>query len=600
MNAAPRSRGAADASERADANLFMAAALWQGLVEEGVRIACVCPGSRSTPLAVAAHHQAGLEVLVHLDERSAGFYALGAAKAGAGPVALVCTSGTAAANFLPAVVEASLACVPLVVLTADRPPELRDVGAAQTIDQVHLFGSHVRWFHETPAPGPDGPEPEKVRAVARRAVHTARRSRPGPVHWNLPFREPLSPSAEALDELATPRASVPAPPGSRPTVAEGDVEALLAELATARKGLIVAGPQRGALDRELSKAVSALAEVSGFPVWAELPSQLRFGAEASASLAAGEALLRCEGFAAARRPDVVLRVGGPTTSKALPAWLARHVEARVLQVAEQPALDDPALRTDRAWDTAAAPLLAAVAGRWIRGADAAGSEKSWTETWRRADEVASGALRAGPAASWSAGDAVATAFDEAPADSTVYLSNSLSIRLAELYAGAGAKPLAVLANRGANGIDGLVSSALGASHVAGPVLLVTGDLAFLHDVSGLAAARRLGGGLVVLVLNDGGGGIFDHLPIASRGERVGFEALFRTPHGHDLAAITRGFGLGFRSVADPRALGAAMREAREEGMPSVVEVVLDPAEQKAAFGSDLEAVSKALTHAGLA
>ncbi len=586
---------------RGDLNLRVAAELWKGLVAEGVRLACVCPGSRSTPLAVAAHLEPGIDVHVHLDERSAGFFALGAAKAGAGPVALVCTSGTAAANFLPAVVEASLACVPLIVLTADRPPELRDAGAAQTIDQVRLFGSHVRWFHETPAPGPDGPDGAQVRAVAERAVRTALRGRPGPVHWNLPFREPLAPTAAAL-EATRPGAIAP----KREAVAESappreaDVDALLLELRAARRGLIVAGPQRGVLDRGLADAVAVLARVSGFPVWAELPSQLRFGGSSSACLGAGEALLRCEGFAAARVPDVVLRVGGPTTSKALPAWLARHPSARVVQVGVESGFDDPELRTDRAFDAEAAPLLRAVAERWAAEPDAAEGEPGWGETWQRADETAQRALRTAREGSRASGEIVAAAFAEAPEGSLVYLANSLSIRLAELHAGCGATELGVLANRGANGIDGLVSSALGASQVTGPVLLICGDLAFLHDLGGLAAARRLGGRVVVLVLDDGGGGIFDHLPIAELGDRVGFDALFRTPQEQDLGAITRAVGLGFREVADRDELAAALRAAREDAEPSVVEVRLDPAEQKELFRAQLEAVAKALEHEGLA
>lgn len=585
-----------------DPNHAFASAFWAGLVGAGVARVCVCPGSRSAPLAVAAAWQPGLEVSVHLDERSAGFFALGAARAERRPVALVCTSGTAAANFLPAVVEAHHAGVPLIVLTADRPPELRGWGAAQTIDQVRLYGSFVRWFAELPPPGADAPGRAYAVAVAARSVAEATGPSPGPVHLNLPFREPLHPNAAALAEADT------MPPVRVPRVAaraQGPAPEAIAELAerfrSVRRGVVVAGPCPDADPRAFGEAVLAFAQRMGWPVLAELPSQLRFGPPTDAGfvLAAGEALLRNGAFAAAAEPDCVLRFGTPPTSKAMHAWLASQPKADVIAVASEPRFDDPAWRVDHWVPAEPCALLRALA-------EAGGPEEpvdpAWLRRFQAADKAAGAALArvVDSAPGLPAARVVREIGRALPADAGLFLSNGLALRHADLFLPTRRASIRVFANRGANGIDGIVSTALGASLGCQPMVLLTGDLALLHDLSGLLSAKKLGLPLVIVVLDDDGGGIFGQLPIAALGERVQFEKLFRTPHGLDLETLVGGFGLAFSNATTPDALRSALHRALAAGGPTVIRIPLDPVEQVDLQRSALAAVDEALREGGAA
>ncbi|RIK89749.1 MAG: 2-succinyl-5-enolpyruvyl-6-hydroxy-3-cyclohexene-1-carboxylic-acid synthase, partial [Proteobacteria bacterium] len=332
-----------------NANHAWAGAFFEELARSGVRHACVCPGSRSSLLAIAAADTDGLRVWTHVDERSAAFFALGLAKAARAPVALVCTSGTAAANFAPAVVEAFFARVPLVVLSADRPPELRGVGAPQTIDQTRLFGAHVRWFAEAALPEPGEPALRQARSLACRAVAEAHGATPGPVHLNLPFREPLDPrpSAAGAEDAATP-AALGRPPRPYTEVLRPPAEpsaamlAFVAERVRAHaRGVIVAGPAD--LDDDATAALAALADAAGWPLLAEPAAQLRAGAHAPhrAQIAHADWLLRDDAFAAAHAPDVVLRVGAMPTSKAFRLWQERAPAAHALVVDPGAGWEDP-------------------------------------------------------------------------------------------------------------------------------------------------------------------------------------------------------------------------------------------------------------------
>ncbi|MCP5057987.1 MAG: 2-succinyl-5-enolpyruvyl-6-hydroxy-3-cyclohexene-1-carboxylic-acid synthase [bacterium] len=583
-----------------DPNTAFASALWSGLVEAGVARVCVCSGSRSAPLAVAAAWQPGLDVSVHLDERSAGFIALGAARAERRPVALVCTSGTAAANFLPAVVEASHAGVPLIVLTADRPPELRGWGAAQTIDQHGIFGSRVRWGAELPPPGTDSPGPAYSRALAARCVAEASEGTPGPVHLNVPFREPLHPNAASLAVSGAPSSGRAV---QRPAVARGPMPeaiALLAEkVGQARHGVLIAGPCPDADPRLLGEAALAFASSTGWPVLAEVPSQLRAGPGAAAGivLAGGEALVRNSAFASANPPDVVLRLGAPTTSKAMHRWMAAHPEAEVIAIDAEARFQDPAWRVDHWVSADPCAVLQALAETFDGGV----SDPAWLHAFRAGTKAAMAALASSVAdcPGLPAARVVQELARELPADAGLFLSNGLAIRHADLFLPARSGPLRVFANRGANGIDGIVSTALGASLGCDSMTLLTGDLAFLHDLSGLLAAKRMKTPLVIVVLDDDGGGIFDHLPIAELGESVRFEELFRTPHGADLEPLVEGFGVPFHQAVSPESFRRALQAARDIDGPTVIRVGLDPKEQRAIQERALALVDTALREGGL-
>lgn len=552
-----------------DATTGFAARLIDALAQGGVVEACVSPGSRSTPLVIALHRDPRVRVHVHLDERSSAFFALGLARASRRPVVVVCTSGTAAANFLPAVVEAERGRVPLVVLTADRPPELRDWGAPQTIDQPRLYGGHVRWFAEAPVPDGSPGLDRTAAALGARAAAVASGSPPGPVHVNLPFREPLAPDRLAVD-----------PPPTRPALREWrrssgvapEAIALLHELTERHdRGLLVCGPLD---DPDAADAVAQLARRIGWPVFAEPTSQLRRGPHVCEEiLIHGDALLAVDPFAGDHPAEVVVRLGAPPTSKAFSLWLDRHPPARLVVIDADDAFEDPQQRATDFVRGAPTTVCDALARRW----PVPRKRSAWCDAFLRADAVAAKAIarcidaddRLLPAAS------VSVLGETLPADHQLYVANSMAIRDLDAFLPASSRPLRVLANRGANGIDGLVSSALGAAHVA-PTVLLTGDLAFLHDASGLLRAGRSEVPLVAVVHDDDGGGIFSHLPVARLGEAAGFETLFRTPHGLDLGQVCRGAGLPHVRVGTRAELANALGSELARGLPSVIEVPIDP------------------------
>jgi len=556
------------------------------LARAGVRDVCVTPGSRSAPLALTLAAHPALRVWSHVDERSAAFFALGLARAARRPVALACTSGTAAANFLPAVVEAWHAQVPLVLLTADRPPELRDCGAGQTIDQLHLFGSHVRWFVEVGTPEATPAAVRWLRTLAGRAVATALGPPAGPVHLNVPLREPLVPVVVPGDvpvDLASaargdgPYVHVHAARLDPDAAAVADVAALLAH---ARRPLVVAGPLDDA-DPRLAHALTALARRLRAPLVAEPASNLRAPAAAGVLVDAADALARHPGFAAAHAPDAVVRLGAPPTSKAFASWLAGHTD--VPQVV---------LDASGAW-----PEPAAVATHVVRGAPArtcealadalpaAGDDDGWAARWRRAGAAARAALTAAVRAEDAPFEAHAVLALAAalPDRATLYAGNSLAIRDLDWFWPADAPAVRLLANRGANGIDGFVSSVLGAAAAdrSTPVVGLCGDLTFYHDLNGLLAAHRHGVRAVFVVLDNDGGGIFDHLPVAAEPAPV-FETLFTTPIGLEFAPIVRAYGAGFERVETPAGLGPALAAALDAPRTTVLALRIDRARSLAA------------------
>jgi 2-succinyl-5-enolpyruvyl-6-hydroxy-3-cyclohexene-1-carboxylate synthase len=568
-------------------NVAFAAALLEELARGGVRHLCLCPGSRSAPLAIAAAATSDLRVWTHVDERSAAFFALGLAKAGRAPVALVCTSGTAAANFLPAIVEAFHAQVPLVVLTADRPPELRGVGAPQTIDQARLFGTHARWFAEAAVPERGEAAIRTARSLACRALAESTGATQGPVHLNLPFHEPLDAGFVAADELDADavlalRGRAPAP-YTRVTkpVADACPETLAfvsGLVLQYERGVIAAGSRD--LDDATVAAVAALADAAGWPLLAEPAAQLRSGAHVANApvVAHADWILRDAEFAAAYAPDVVLRLGPMPTSKAFRLWIERHPPAHAVVVDPGGAWEDPSalasaiLRVDPL--RLAERVLRQVERRLDRHASA------WRAPWSAAD-AAVGAVLAGVrqrATDLAMPVLVHELAHAMPDGALLCVANSMAIRDVDAYWPAGARRLRVLANRGANGIDGLVSSALGAAAASGaPTVLLTGDLALLHDVGGLVAAHRHALALTIVVIDDDGGGIFSLLPVATNADRASFEALFRMPHGLDLARVASGFGARVARLESAGALRAEL--ARSIGAPGlqVLAVPLDRA-----------------------
>ena len=527
----------------AAANTAAARALVEGLARAGVRDACVTPGSRSTPLTVALAEQDAIRPWLHIDERSSAFFALGLARASGRPVALVCTSGTAAANYHPAVVEADLSRIPLIVCTADRPPHLRNVGAPQTIDQVGLYGVSVRHERDLPAPGsPDAP-PEVFAESARHAVESALAPLPGPVHLNLPFDEPLiEPPATHPAPAAVPATSeLPAASAIPPSP---DALAVAVEaLNRSERPIVVAGPESGGLP---AQPICELAEALGAPLLADPLSGLRTGPhDRTHVLDSYDAYLR-DPRAASLAPDCVLRIGAAPTSKALNQFLARATDAaHVLCDLPGSNRDPDAVTTHRLTADARSAALA------LREALSGGRESAWLDAWRTRDSRAREALSryALAAPEPFEGRAVVELQRALPAGATIFAGNSMPVRDVDSFLASDGKPLSVASNRGANGIDGVVSSALGhAAAGLGPVALLIGDLSLFHDLNGLWAGARHGLDLTVVLVNNEGSAIFHYLPQAAH-EHV-FEEWFATPSDVDFAAAARAYGASHCLLSD--------------------------------------------------
>ena len=548
----------------------------QAFVEElmrcGMRHAVTSPGSRNAPLTLTLAAQEGIEAVSVIDERCAGFFALGMAKASGLPVAVTCTSGTAAANLHPAVAEARESRVPLIVLTADRPPELRDVGAGQAIDQLGVYGSAAKWFVEVGNHEPSRATAVHYRALACRAWATAAGGRPGVVHLNFGLREPLAPVAEEL-EASDWQGRADGKPwvevrGAARTPRPEDVTEVAERLRAARRGAIVCGPARTvagedaagspsstgpASEAELPEAATALAVALDWPLLAEPTSGLRCGPhDRSRVIAHYDVLLRSERFADGHVPDLVLRVGDTPTSKPLRAWLAR---------APQIVLDP-----DGAWHEptrVAELLLQAEPAATLRAlVDAVGQETTddtWLQGWREADALVGPALDAAPD---PCEPKTLAAIEPTLEDGAlVWVSSSMAIRHVETFFGQSPKRLRFLANRGANGIDGVVSSAAGAALATGaPTTLLIGELALLHDLGGLLAARRAGARLTIVCVNNGGGGIFDLLPVAGLAEAEAYERHVATPTDLDLAQVAALAGMRHATATTPTQVRAELRE----------------------------------------
>ena len=515
-----------------DATTAQARTLVDEWARAGVREAVLAPGSRSAPVALALAADDRISVTVVLDERSASFFALGTAKASGRPAVLLCTSGTAAANFHPAVLEAWHSRTPLIVCSADRPPELRDTGAGQAVDQLNLYGGAVRWFAEVGTPEDVPGAGRYWRSVASRASAAALGPPAGPVHLNLPYREPLIPTGEPLVEA-------PGRPGGGPWTSTsvgprpphpGDVAAVTALVDGARRGVLVAGWGAGLSSESLRR----LARAAGWPVLADAVSGVRSGPTAISTY---DPLLRSSDFAASMVPDVVIHVGAPLTNRAASRWLDGVPR---LIVDPDAAWLDPTRSAGRR--VAADPdlLLRAVTDDvcW-RGPGA-----PWLERWLEADDLARRTID-GLLDSWDEPFEGRVARDVAaalPDGAALVVGSSMPVRDAESFV-APREGLHWFCNRGVNGIDGFVSTVLGVAraHASGPVVGLLGDLTLLHDGGGLLGARHRGLDATLVVLDNDGGGIFSFLPQAGLPEH--FEPLFGTPHGIDLADVAAAYGV---------------------------------------------------------
>lgn len=501
--------------------------------------------------------------MVHYDERGTAFLALGYARATGRPAAWITTSGTAVANGFPAVIEASQDEVPLLLLTADRPPELRDTGANQTIDQVKLFGSYVRWQFELPVPDADL-EPALVQTTVSQAVYRSMRPPAGPVHLNCPFREPLVPQPETLRtmEVAETPHTRYAGPEMRPHAAT--VAELAATLRSVERGVIIAGRLRSL---GAAAHVAKLAAHLGWPLLADVTSGLRLGADAFPHVPFAELLLRDpERAAHALQPEAVLHVGGRFVSKRLLQFVKAARLRCYVHVHDSPARLDPTHRVTWRIEADVAHACAALCEAW----PSAAQPSAWTCHWQQANRAIQDRLQeqfdegelAEPDVAWHLGRWL-------PPTHGLVLASSLPVRLMHTWAAPDGPQPPVAANRGASGIDGTVATATGFGWgLERPVTLLIGDLALLHDLNSLALLRNRP--VVVVVLNNDGGGIFSFLPVAAHTNM--FEPFFGTPHGLRFEQAAALFGLDYAAPRTLAELAQAYREACTRPTATLIEV----------------------------
>ncbi len=589
------------------------------LQRAGVQNVVICPGSRSTPLAMAFAAQTGMRIWMQVDERSAAYFGLGMAKQLRQPVALLCTSGTAAANFMPAIVEAKLAHVPLLVLTADRPHELRDNGASQSIDQIRLYGTYAKWFVEVALPEATDAALRYIRTIAVRAAASAQAIPAGPVHLNFPFREPLTPEpipGQSLPPVAQrDLVAWQGRPGHVPYVEVREVslavptsmtiEHLMGRVRAARHGFIIAGPND---DLALVEPIVQLACQLGYPILADPFSQLRCGDhDRGMILSSYDAFLRIDSFIESAQPELILRFGAMPTSKPLLLYLNRYASCPLVVIDGHGGWEEPTQLASyliHVNPTTLCQSLLTVLNQENRSEKIQSSvSQAWLTMWQDADKVTRQTLLN-----------VIQDFNELfegrvftelasllPAGTTLYTGNSMPVRDLDSFFWCSEHRIRIMGNRGANGIDGVVSSALGASAGAGkrePTVLVLGDLSFFHDLNGLLAARLHQLNLTIVLINNDGGGIFSFLPPAAYPEH--FDQLFGTPTGLDFRLAAQMYGGQFLKIDSWEQFRKAVRRGLNSGGLHVIEVPTQRASNVKMHRQLWEVIGKTLNERGIA
>jgi 2-succinyl-5-enolpyruvyl-6-hydroxy-3-cyclohexene-1-carboxylate synthase len=582
------------------ARLFVAS-----LASAGVRHAVLSPGSRSTPLALALASEPRITTVVVIDERAAGFVALGISRATATPAVLVCTSGTAGAHYYPAVIEAAESEIPLVVVTADRPWELQRCGASQTIDQTRLFGAFVR---HAATLGEPAPHLEALRAVPRTAAAVVRLARgpwPGPVHVDVAFRKPLEPIAIAgreawqgdLDALV--ERGVPDATHGVPRAGDDAVAALVARVAASKSVWLVAGPTRAVERAAMRDAVAAFARAASATVLAEPTSAARFGA--GELIHPVDATLASDSFMASAAPDLIIEVGAPPVSA---SWLRIAMRGTIDRVViGAPRLADPAGTATLVLEGDAADVLSRAARALAERADREASAREASKTRAASlgaaiDRVVSRALDAAP---FSEASIARSLVDALPGGAVLLVGNSGIVRELDAWGGRGRDAFDVHHQRGAAGIDGLVAGAFGArvaTDPARPVVVLLGDVAAVHDLGALVVARDAKAPLVVVVVDNGGGRIFEQLPLGdARVEPAVIERSFVTPHGVSITAVAAALGLATSRVDASRDFRAALEAALVLPATTVIEAVVAPRDAAARTRALRQAIDRAVAEA---
>ncbi|MEC9339581.1 MAG: 2-succinyl-5-enolpyruvyl-6-hydroxy-3-cyclohexene-1-carboxylic-acid synthase [Actinomycetota bacterium] len=544
----------------ADSVYDACAAFAAEVVAQGVKHAVISPGSRSAPLALTLADTPGLQSWIRLDERSAAFFAVGLAKSSGEPVVLACTSGTAAANYLPAITEAHWSETPLIILTANRPPELRGWGAGQTIDQTNIYGSTVRWFAELPI-ADDAPSGWFQR-VGARAVQMSTGLRPGPVHLDWPFREPLEP----LNKRTKPQPMKPLALARSASGLDSQIATrLAADLRSKPRGIVVAGPM--STGKKWKDTIHDLCRKTGYPLLAEPLSQLRVDADDVPVINHHDHLLRSS-WAANTVPDIVIRLGGAPTCKPLRLWMEQH-RAPMIMFDPSHSWTDPSFTITEMISTGPEGVE-----QLVNFIDPSMCDHDWGRRWVDADGDAAAVIDDILDSEPLLQPAIARELGrQLPDGHLLYVSNSMPVRDVDSFLESRSDHLVVLGNRGASGIDGMISSAAGAAASGHPTTLLIGDLAFQHDFGGLIAAVGDKTTLTIVVIENQGGGIFDYLPISEMIDGHLFHTLFRTPQALNIGQAVEALGVEHIQVSDLQTLGGHL--AKHEGL-RVISIPVDP------------------------
>ncbi|MCB8972495.1 MAG: 2-succinyl-5-enolpyruvyl-6-hydroxy-3-cyclohexene-1-carboxylic-acid synthase [Ardenticatenaceae bacterium] len=582
-------------------NILYARLFVNSLVTAGLESVVISPGSRSTPLTLAFEAHPQIKTFLHIDERGAGFYALGMALASEKPVALVCTSGTAVSNYLPAIVEAQMSQVPLLILTGDRPHELRHSGANQTIDQVKIFGDQVLWSVDMPIPQADAPEIalRHVQTTAVRAYTTANGLRKGPVHVNFPFRKPLEPAAEEIRDWRLETKSTSTISSLQSPVSIGiltplneQLNWLTAVLTQHPRGLIICGPRCPGGD--FPAVVTTLSKQTGYPLLADPLSGMRFfnrrvrgerrdfeeGQQSVKSAKSVDSFL-ISGYETFMQqnigwpePEVIVRFGQVPTSKWLNAYLDKINPAIRLHIRENGVWADDSQRTTHFWQLNETAVCQTLTTRLQNHQP----DPAWQQTIRATEQATWDTLQAQLAQHWFDGAAIATLLEMLAEDANLLIGNSLPVRHLDQYGRSQPKTLHIFGNRGASGIDGNISTGLGVAQATGrPTFIVVGDVTALHDLNSLLLAQHTPNATLI-VINNNGGGIFRRLPISQH--EPPFTDRFLTPHGRSFEHAAAMFELDYIRTENRESFIAAVETAVSNPAPRLIELLTDGAQDE--------------------
>ncbi|WP_117169026.1 2-succinyl-5-enolpyruvyl-6-hydroxy-3-cyclohexene-1-carboxylic-acid synthase [Paraliobacillus sediminis] len=535
------------------------------LYQNGLRDVVISPGSRSTPLALSFAAFPSIKHWVNMDERSAAFFALGIAKQTKRPVALVCTSGTAAANYYPAIIEAFYSRVPLLVLTADRPHELRDVGAPQAINQIHLYGDYVKWFHDMSLPELTDQQGTYVRGKASAAYKTANTANRAAVQVNFPFREPLVPDF-TLENLwcadkDTPHLEVNQ---GKKQLSKEQLTALHNQFSTMQKGIIVCGPME---DQQAQKEIIALANAWQLPLFADPLSQLRSGdCDKSNVIESYDAILKHKQTRDLFKPDFVIRFGAQPVSKPYTLWVKENTQIVHYVVEEAEGYREPIGHQSTVIYADPQLFCEGLVTNPVPHFD-----QQWLKDWQKGNSIAKEVLQKNTTQVVTEGHVVQFIEKIIPDNSTFFVGNSMAIRDVDTFWFNTDKQIRILANRGANGIDGVTSSALGAATAVDRVTLLLGDLSFFHDQNGLFMTKHYSLNITIVLVNNNGGGIFSFLPQAKQ-EVEHYEELFGTPMDLDFSHVVTLYQGQYSSPADWHAFQTALEKSYQTEGLSVIEL----------------------------